>query len=118
MHELSYIMDIINSVKELQEKEGAKNVEKIVLEVGKMSGVVPYYLEKYFNEVKDKASLENTVLEVHEMEVKIKCSSCSKIYIPGKENRYRCPVCGERSGDLIQGKGIIIKEVTIEDGLN
>ncbi len=115
MHELSYILDIIDTVNERKMIEGAEKVTKIVVEVGKMAGIVPFYLNKYFDEVKAEASLDEAQLEVIEMEVKIKCSGCDNIYTPDKANRYKCPVCGERSGDLIQGKGITIREIVVED---
>ncbi len=118
MHELSYILDIINSVQEVKEKENLLEIKKIVVDVGQMSGVVPFYLHKYYDEAIKGTFLEHTELITNEVEVKILCESCGKEYTPDKENRYRCPACGERKGKLIQGKGIIIKEIVVEDDDN
>ena len=115
MHELSYILDIINSVQEVKEKENLLEIKKIVVDVGQMSGVVPFYLHKYYKDAIKGTFLEYTELITNEVAVKILCEGCGKEYTPDKENRYKCPECGERKGKLIQGKGIIIKEIVVED---
>ena len=115
MHELSYVLDIIDSVQSVKEKEGFSKVNKIIVNVGQMSGVVPFYLNKYFEEAKKGTFLADTILETVEKEVIIKCEGCNKEYTPRKETRYKCPFCGERKGKLIQGKGITIENIEVED---
>ena len=115
MHELSYILDIIDTVNGALENDSIKEVKTIVVDVGKMSGVVPFYLDKYFEEAKKGTIFSNTKLEINEIDVKIQCEKCKTIYIPDKENRYKCPKCGERKGELLQGKGITINNIIVED---
>ena len=44
MHELSVVFHIIKMVKEEAEKNNVKHVNRVKLEVGEVSTVVPYYL--------------------------------------------------------------------------
>ncbi len=116
MHELSYILDIISSVKDVKEKEDLKDIKEIYVNVGKMSGVVPFYLDKYYQEAKKNTFLENTKLIIDEKEVVIECEGCGEKYTPSKEQKYKCPKCGERKGKLLQGKGITIEKIVVDDG--
>ena len=115
MHELSYILDIIETTNEAKLENGLKTIKKIKVDVGKMSGVLPYYLNKYFDEVKHDYDLQDSSLEINEIEVVIECSNCKSKYVPGKEYNYKCPKCGERSGKLIQGKGVTVREIIGDD---
>ncbi len=115
MHELSYILDIVNTVSEEMDRQNIEQVKKIVVDVGEMSGVVPYYLHKYYPEAVKGTKLNDTLLEINEIEVEIQCEGCNAIYHPDKDNKYKCPKCGERRGKLIKGKGIQIKSIEIEE---
>jgi len=115
MHELSYVLDIIDQAANIKEKEKAKKIKQITVDVGEMSGVVPYYLDKYFKESIKDTFLENTELKIFEKEVIIKCENCGSEYHPEAKNYYCCPDCNGRAGKLIQGKGVIIKNIVIED---
>ena len=76
MHELSYIIDIVNTVLDETKNRSIKKVKKIEVDVGEMSGVIPYYLHKYYPEVVAGTELNDTVLVTNEIEVKIKCEEC------------------------------------------
>ena len=115
MHELSYIIDIVNTVVQEMETQKIDRVNKIIVDVGEMSGVVPYYLHKYYPEAVKDTKLKDTLLETNEVEVKIECEACKTIYHPDKNNKYRCPKCNERKGKLLKGKGIQIRSIEIEE---
>ena len=115
MHELSYVLDIIDAAKEIYNKENNVNIKKIVVDVGEMSGVLPQYLQKYFQECQKNTFLEDTVLVTNEKKVIFLCDNCKKEYKPVKEYNYCCPICNSGKGKLIQGKGVIIKEIVVED---
>lgn len=44
MHELGIVFYILRDVKEEAEKNNVKKINKVVLELGEVSGVVPSYL--------------------------------------------------------------------------
>lgn len=115
MHELSYIIDIVNTVSEEMESRKIEKVNKIVVDVGEMSGVVPTYLHKYFPEAVKGTKLKDALLETNEILVEIQCDGCNTVYHPDKTNNYRCPNCNGRAGKLLKGKGIQIKSIEIEE---
>lgn len=46
MHELGILDAMIHTIEDVVREEGAEEVERIVLDVGELSGVVPRYLEE------------------------------------------------------------------------
>ena len=115
MHELSYVLDIIDSVNTTFEKSNAKKINKVYVDVGEMSGVVPYYLDKYYKDSIKGTNLEGSELIITEKEVRFQCLDCGTEYHPTSEYEYACPKCTSRKGKLLQGKGIQIEKIEIED---
>ena len=115
MHEMSYISKMISMAAEIAESNHARSVKKIVVEIGKTSGVLPYYMYKYYPEAAKGTVLEGAELVCEEVNVKALCEECGNEYYPDKANRYLCPVCNGRKAHIIEGKGVILKQVIIED---
>ncbi|WP_242840785.1 hydrogenase maturation nickel metallochaperone HypA [Butyrivibrio proteoclasticus] len=115
MHEMSYIMRLAALAIEVAQENNAKRVRSIEVEVGKTSGVMPYYLHKYYPEATKGTLLEGSELVCVEVPVKALCEECNKEYLPSKENRYLCPHCGGRKAHIIAGKSVELKNVTIDD---
>ena len=114
MHEMSYIAKMVNLAEEIARENGAKEIKKIVVEIGKTSGVMPYYMHKYFPEASKGSLLEDAELEGIEVDVKALCEECGKEYYPNRENRYLCPHCGGRKAHIIKGKGVVLRNIVIE----
>ena len=115
MHEMSYIAKMVQLAGEVALENNAKSVKKIVVEIGKTSGVLPFYMYKYYPEAVKGTILEGAELECVEVQVKALCEECGKEYYPDKSNRYLCPHCNGRKAHIIEGKGVILKNVIIED---
>ena len=115
MHEMSYLVRMISLAAEVAEKNGAKRVRKIVVDIGKTSGVMPYYMYKYYPEASKGTILEEAELVCEEIPVKALCEECGKEYYPDRENRYLCPHCGGRRARIIEGKDVALRNVEIED---
>ena len=115
MHELSYISRVVNMALEIAEKNGAKKVKQIVIEIGKTSGVMPYYMHKYYPDVVKNTVLENAELICEEVPVKALCEECGKEYYPDKNNNYLCPLCNGRKAHIISGRGVSLKNIVIEE---
>ena len=64
MHELGILDAMIHTIEDVVREEGAEEVERIVLDVGELSGVVPRYLEECWPAARYKTSMEETELEV------------------------------------------------------
>ena len=115
MHEMSYIAKMVNMAEEVARENNAIGVKKIVIEIGKTSGVMPYYMHKYFPDAAKGTLLENAELECIEVPVKALCEECGTEFFPSRENNYLCPECSGRKARIIEGKGVVLQNVVIED---
>ncbi len=106
---------MVNMACEIAEENKIKRIKSIEVEIGKTTGVMPYYMYKYYPEATKGTILEGSELICKEVLVKALCEECNSEYFPSRENRYLCPVCGGRKAHIIEGKGVILKNVTVED---
>ncbi len=115
MHEMSYIARIVNlALDTLGESKDIK-VKKLEIEIGKTSGIMPFYMHKYYPEAIKGTILEGSELTCEEVPVKALCEECGKEYYPSRENRYLCPHCNGRKAHIISGKGVVLKNIVVED---
>ncbi len=115
MHEMSYITRMVSMALEVAMENNAKKVKKIEVDIGKTSGVMPYYMYKYYPDAVKGTILEDAELVCEEVEVRALCEECGEKYYPNKSNNYLCPACGGRRAHIIEGKGVTLKNVVIED---
>jgi Zn finger protein HypA/HybF involved in hydrogenase expression len=54
MHEYSIVQALLTQCEEIAAQNDAQSVTKVVVKIGKMSGVEPYLLEIAFNTFKEK----------------------------------------------------------------
>ena len=62
MHELSIIASLFNILVEKAKEQNAKKIVRVVLQVGKLSSVVPDFLESSFDIYKKGTLAEEAVL--------------------------------------------------------
>ena len=72
-------------------------------------------MHKYYPEAVKGTILENAQLVCEEVPVKALCEGCEIEYYPDKSNHYLCPNCGSRKAHIIEGKGVTLKNVIVED---
>ena len=115
MHEMSYISRMVALAIDVAKENNAKSVKSIIVQIGKTSGVMPYYMYKYYPEAAKGTILEGAELVCEEVPVKALCEECGSEYYPSSENRYLCTACGGRKAHIIEGKGVTLKNIVIED---
>ena len=69
MHEFSVVQSLLGLIEENVRKNNAKSVSKVVVKIGKLSGIEPHLLKITFNTFKEKTVCENTELEMIIQEV-------------------------------------------------
>lgn len=113
MHELSYVVRFCNQAIETAEKNHALSVERVVVEVGEMTDIVPEYLHRYYPGATRGTILEGSELVTRIVPVRVRCGGCGQEYHPGRENDYRCPSCGSLLATLLQGRGLVLSQVVL-----
>ncbi len=111
MHELSYVLKITELSLGIANENGLKNVEKISVEVGAMTGALPHYLNMYFKKASAGTILEGAELDIINVPVLAECE-CGNIYCPSKENGYKCPECKSAAGRIVQGRDIRVIDIS------
>lgn len=110
MHELGIVLEIVKQVEEHKQKNNLKDIEKLVLQIGELSGIVPRYIEDVYPIAIEKSSLKNMKLEIEITPGIGKCHECG-LSFNLIQNNNTCPLCGSDKWDVITGRELIIKEL-------
>ena len=110
MHELGLVISIVKQIEDYMGQNNLKTVEKLVLQVGKLSEVYPKYLRDVYPIAVEKTKLKHTSLEIEETPGIGKCTSCDFVYNL-VENNNECPVCQNKEFHVISGREFLIKEI-------
>ncbi|MBE5823447.1 MAG: hydrogenase maturation nickel metallochaperone HypA [Butyrivibrio sp.] len=112
---MSYISRMVNLAIDVANENKAKVVKSIEVSIGKSSGVMPYYMHKYYPDASKGTILEGAELICIEIPVTALCEECGSEYEPVKEHDYLCPRCGGRRARIIAGRDVALSNVVIED---
>lgn len=115
MHEMSTMVRMVNLACETAEKEGGGRLKSISVSVGAMTGILPFYLKKYFPAASKGTLAEGAELEITEVPVTVKCQDCGTIYEPEKATGRSCPKCGGIRAHILSGRDITLDKVTMEE---
>ncbi len=108
MHELALTENIIAGVAE--RVEGAR-VTRVVLQIGKLSGVVPEAVRFCFDVCAAGTALEGASLEIVEIPARAICRSC-KSTIELSDMIALCS-CGSANLRMLSGNELRVKEVEV-----
>lgn len=111
MHEVGIISSMLNTIRAVMKQEELTRVEKIVLEVGELSGVIPHYMEECYPAAVYKTEFQDTKLEMIVVPGIVRCDRCQSEF-NGYQYDLTCPECGNRE-DLtrLSGEGLLIREI-------
>ena len=103
MHEFSIVQSLIEQCEEQAKQHRATQVSKVVIKIGKLSGVEPHLLEIAFQTFKESSEVcKQAELEMKIQPVEVFCRSCGQTScLP--EHLYLCPHC--QSGELMVTDG-------------
>ena len=110
MHELGILSAIVKTVLDIMEKESLAEVEKIVLQVGELSGVIPHYVEECYPAAVYKTPLEKTKLEMEIVPGIVRCRACGEEFSAVLYD-LKCPKCSSENLEALTGRELIIKEI-------
>lgn len=110
MHELGIVIEIVKQVEEYKVKNNLKDVKKLVLQIGELSGVVPKYIEDVYPIAIEKTDLSNMKLAIEITPGLGKCFECDFTFNL-VHNDNTCPICGCKEWEVITGRDLMIKEI-------
>ncbi len=111
MHEGSIARSILDTAKEIAEKEDMRRVKRVKVAIGKMHSVVPEVLLNLFNIMKKYyPGLEDASLDIEEKEVKIRCKRCGSVSILDSPF-FICEACGSGETEVLEGDEMLILSI-------
>jgi hydrogenase nickel incorporation protein HypA/HybF len=110
MHELGITQNIVAIV--IEHSKGSK-VQRVVLEIGKLSAIMPDAISFCFDICTQNTVLEGAILEIIEIPGLAKCRQCgTEIHL---DKPFGICSCGSVQLNLIAGEELKIKEIQIEE---
>jgi len=113
MHELAITQSMLDLVLEQAEKVEAKEVGRINLVIGEMTGVVEDCVQFYFNFLSQGTIAEGAALSFKMIPVRAQCQGCNKLFeLKGFD--WTCPDCGGNSWQIVAGKELFVESIEVE----
>lgn len=113
MHELSLIASVFDILEEKAREQGAARVTRVVLQVGRMSGVVPDLLESAFDIYKKDTLAEGASLDIVIVPVRIRCPDCGGEAVR-EDTDCSCAACGSRRIEIVAGRELLVERIELE----
>ena len=113
MHEFSIALSIVDIAREEVVKNNALGVEKIDLEIGKLSGVEIDSLKFVWEPAVKDTVLENAQRDIEEIRGISECHDCGHVF-PAEYLFNECPACGSLVTILQKGKELRVKSLTLK----
>lgn len=110
MHELGLVLNIVKQIEDYMDENQIETIEKLILQVGKLSEVYPKYLKDVYPIAVENTRLEKTELIIEENPGIGQCNDCHFNYNL-VENNNKCPVCQSKDFSVISGREFLIKEI-------
>ena len=115
MHEFSVVQSLLDLIEKHALENKAKSVSKVVIKVGKMSGIEPHLLKIAFDTFKEKTICENAKLEMVIQDVIAKCEDCNKDFTI-ENNRFICPFCNSYNLQIVDGEDMYLMSLELDIG--
>lgn len=114
MHELGILNEVLDTALKVANQHDGSKVTKITLKIGLMSGIVPRFVQSYFD-VLSKDTIAKDAKLIIEMDpaVFICCECGKKTIYTEQPPHFECGSCGSRALRLISGYRFQIVNVGI-----
>ncbi len=113
MHEYSIVQALLTQCEDIARENEAESVSKIVVKIGKMSGVEPHLLEIAFNTFKEKTVCDGADFVMNVQPLVIECQVCGEVTELG-EIFYKCPKCESLDVKVIDGEEMFLMSLEME----
>lgn len=116
MHELSVCLALMDQVRRIAAEHGATRVERIVLQVGPLSGIEPALLKNAFPLASAGTPADGASLVIEGSPVEVTCTVCGAVS-EALPNRLLCAACGDFRTRVTSGEEmtLVSLELTTSD---
>jgi hydrogenase nickel incorporation protein HypA/HybF len=111
MHEYSIVLSMLKRVEAEAKSRDAIAVHKVIVRVGRLSGVEAELLSAAFSIAREGTVCAAADLEVHTVEVAWACPRCKRSIAVGEV--LQCPEC-EVPASLQSGDEILLEQIEME----
>jgi hydrogenase nickel incorporation protein HypA/HybF len=112
MHELAITEEVVALARE--RARGAR-VRRLVLEIGKLTAVLPDAVRACFDVCAEGTELEGAVLEIVETDGRARCRACGRELVLDRPFG-RC-ACGQSDLEWLSGEELVVREMEVEPGV-
>ena len=112
MHELSICQALLSQVTAIARERGAQAIERIVVEVGPLSGVDGALLARAFEVARIGSCAAEAALSIDTPQVTVSCLSCGS-QSHAAPNRLLCGTCGGYRTRIIAGDELNLRRVEL-----
>lgn len=115
MHEYSIVNALLEQSCDIARQNNAHNIAKIIIGVGKHSGVDSELLANTFEVFRnDYALCQNAILEVCHQDIVLLCKDCNEKSTPNELPYSKCQKCGSNAVEITQGKELLLLSLELE----
>jgi hydrogenase nickel incorporation protein HypA/HybF len=93
MHEIAIVEDILSQIEEHVRDNNASRVTRVILEVGKLSGIKPEAIAGVFDGLKQGTIVQDAEIAIESQNAWVRCLDCNKEGEIGGTT-LECPRCG------------------------
>ena len=115
MHELSLAMSLVDVACEKAQTLGDVRVEAVHVRLGPYCGVVKEALAFCFEAAAQGSAVEGARLDIEDLPVIVFCARCSAEQQLAGVPQLRCPVCDERTPDIVTGRELELTALEVSD---
>ena len=113
MHELALTEHILQTAVPEAQKHGAAKILEIRLKIGELSGVLPGYLQRCFEVVREDTIASEARLVIETVPVSIRCRACGYEGSVDRKN-ICCPDCGGTDFTITAGREFCVDSLVAE----
>lgn len=113
MHEYSIVQALLEQCEHYADANEAEKITKVVVKIGRLSGVEPHLLEIAFNTFKEKTVCDGAEFVMNLQPVVIRCKAC-EAQTTLEDLHYRCPECGSIDVSVTDGEEMLLMSLEME----
>lgn len=111
MHEFSIVQALIEQCESEAKAHQATVISKIVIKIGKLSGVEPHLLQVAFDTFKETSTFcQSAMLEMNIQPVEVLCYGCGTVSLLD-EHCYICPKCQSDHISITDGEEMFLMQL-------